>query len=74
MEKMTGLFVFDQQNDIVFTQLNNHIRKKLIEIAKKQELLPDDAVCFFFISPSYLHLISSSHKKNLLPCCVEKAG
>lgn len=42
---MSGLFVFDQQNDIVFTQLDSQIRKKLIEIAKKQELLPDDAVC-----------------------------
>lgn len=53
MEKMTGLFVFDQQNDIVFTQLNSPIRKKLIEIAKKQELIPDDAVCLIF----YISLI-----------------
>lgn len=44
MEKFDGLFVFDQHNDIVFTQLNSNIRKKLIEIAKKQELLPDDSV------------------------------
>lgn len=43
-EKMTGLFVFDQQNDIVFTQLDGHIKNKLFEIAKKQELLPDDTV------------------------------
>lgn len=51
MEKMSGLFVFDQQNDIVFTQLDGHIRKKLFEIAKKQELLPDDAVCApFFVN------------------------
>lgn len=46
MEKISGLFVFDQQNDIVFTQLDGQIRKKLFEIAKKQELLPDDAVRF----------------------------
>lgn len=49
---MNGLFVFDLQNDIIFTQLNDTIKKKLIELAKKQELLPSDAVnCFlsFFL-------------------------
>lgn len=43
---MDGLFVFDQQNDIVFTQLNDKINHKLYELAKKQELLPNDAVNF----------------------------
>lgn len=42
---MDGLFVFDQQNDIIFTQLNDEINRKLFELAKKQELLPNDAVC-----------------------------
>lgn len=41
---MDGLFVFDQQNDIVFKKLNDNINKKLFELAKKQELLLDDAV------------------------------
>lgn len=43
---MDGLFVFDQQNDIVFTQLNEKMTYKLYELAKKQELLPNDAVRF----------------------------
>lgn len=43
---MSGLFVFDQQNDIIFTQLNGDITSKLFEIAKRQELLPNDTVCF----------------------------
>lgn len=41
---MSGLFVFDQQNDIIFTQYNDNIRRKLYELSKKQELLPNDAV------------------------------
>ncbi|XP_055316402.1 uncharacterized protein LOC129576033 isoform X2 [Sitodiplosis mosellana] len=41
---MDGLFVFDQQNDIVFTQLDDKINHRLYELAKKQELLPNDAV------------------------------
>lgn len=41
---MDGLFVFDQQNDIIFTQLNDIINQKLVALAKKQELIPDDAV------------------------------
>lgn len=77
MVKMTGLFVFDQQNDIIFTQLNGHIRKKLYEIAKKQELLPDNAVCFLifhFISANFKF---SSNKNSLfllvcvVLCCVQ---
>lgn len=43
---MDGLLVFDQQNDVVFTQLNDKINHKLYELAKKQELLPNDAVKF----------------------------
>lgn len=47
---MDGLFVFDLQNDIIFTKLNDKIQKKLIELAKKQELLTNDAVnSFLFI-------------------------
>lgn len=41
---MDGLFIFDPQNDIIFTNLNEAINKKLFELAKKQELLPGDAV------------------------------
>lgn len=41
---MDGLFVFDLQNDIIFTKLGNKISKKLFDLAKKQELIPDDAV------------------------------
>lgn len=41
---MDGLFIFDPQNDIIFTQLNGKINEKLYELAKKQELLPADAV------------------------------
>lgn len=41
---MDGLFVFDQQNDIIFTQLNDKINHKLYELAKKQELIADDVV------------------------------
>lgn len=43
---MDGLFVFDQQNDIIFTQLNDKFKGKLCELAKKQELIPNDAVRF----------------------------
>lgn len=46
---MSGLFVFDQQNDIIFTQLNDQITSKLYEIAKRQELLPNDAVCILLL-------------------------
>lgn len=48
---MDGLFVFDLQNDIIFTKLNDKVQKKLIELAKKHELLPTDAVnsSFLFI-------------------------
>lgn len=47
---MDGLFVFDLQNDIIFTKLNDTIQKKLIELAKKHELLPTDVVnSFLFI-------------------------
>lgn len=49
---MTALFVFDQQNDIIFTQLNDQIKSKLIEIAKRQELLPNDTVNFI---ETFLH-------------------
>ncbi|XP_031640635.1 Hermansky-Pudlak syndrome 1 protein [Contarinia nasturtii] len=41
---MDGLFVFDQQNDIIFTQLNDEINRKLYELAKKQELIPNDVI------------------------------
>lgn len=44
-ENMNGLFVFDLQNDIVYTKLSEHITKKLYELAKKQELLSSDTVC-----------------------------
>lgn len=46
---MSGLFIFDQHNDIIFTQLNDVITSKLIGIAKKQELLPNDVVRFRLI-------------------------
>lgn len=41
---MDGLFVFDQQNDIIFTHTNDKFNGKLFELAKKQELIPSDAV------------------------------
>lgn len=45
---MDGLFVFDQQNDIVFTRLNGKINHCLHGLAKKQELLPNDTVRFIY--------------------------
>lgn len=42
---MDGMLVFDQQNDIVFTQLNENMKQKLFDMAKQQELVGDDAVC-----------------------------
>lgn len=43
---MDGMLVFDQQNDIVFTQLNVKMKQKLFDMAKQQELVGDDAVCW----------------------------
>lgn len=43
---MDGLLIFDQQNDIVFTKLNDAAKQKLFELAKEQELMGDDAVNF----------------------------
>lgn len=45
---MDGLLVFDEQNDIVFTKFNDAIEKKLIEIAKIQELMDSEAVCILY--------------------------
>lgn len=44
-ENMDGMLVFDQQNDIVFTQLNGKMKQKLFDMAKQQELVGEDAVC-----------------------------
>lgn len=41
---MDGLLIFDQQNDIVFTKLNDSVKQKLFELAKEQELMGEDAV------------------------------
>lgn len=41
---MDGLLIFDQQNDIVFTKLNHAAKRKIFDLAKQQELVPDDAV------------------------------
>lgn len=44
MDAMDGMLVFDQQNDIVFTQLNAKMKQKLFDMAKQQELVAEDAV------------------------------
>lgn len=41
---MDGMLVFDQQNDIVFTQLNEKMKQKLSDMAKQQELVEENAV------------------------------
>lgn len=41
---MDGLLIFDQQNDIVFTKLNDKMKEKLFEMAKQQDLVGNEAV------------------------------
>lgn len=54
---MDGMLIFDQQNDIVFTQLNAKMKQKLSDMAKQQELVGDDAVswidCTGFVNSLY---------------------
>lgn len=39
-----GTLVFDQQNDIVFTQWNDKMKQKLFSMARQQELVGENAV------------------------------
>lgn len=39
---MDGLFIFDQQNDVIFTKINNKMKMKLFQMCKNQELIGDN--------------------------------
>lgn len=63
---MDGLLVFDEQNDIVFTKFNDAIKRKLISIAKLQELMENDAVCL--ISTNLVPLNGHNNQIILISC------
>lgn len=42
--KMDGLLIFDQQNDVIYTKFNDQMKTKLYELALEQELIEVDAV------------------------------
>lgn len=52
---MDGLLIFDQQNDVIYTNFNDQMRTKLYELALEQELIEADAVCIFFTLLSFTH-------------------
>lgn len=58
-ENMDGMLVFDQQNDIVFMQLNTKMKQKLFDMAKQQELVGDDAVSCIDYARCILHFLKS---------------
>lgn len=41
---MDGLFVFDQQNDLIYSNLNKEMKKKIYDLATQQELIVKSAV------------------------------
>lgn len=41
---MDGLLIFDQQNDVIYTKFNDHMKTKLYELAFEQELVEQNAV------------------------------
>lgn len=41
---MDGIFIFDQQNDVIFTKVNDGMKKKLLQMCKQQELISADIV------------------------------
>lgn len=43
-EEMDGIFIFDQQNDVIFTKVNDGMKKKLLQMCKQQELISADIV------------------------------
>lgn len=47
-DKMDGIFIFDQQNDVIFIKANDKMKKKLHQMCKQQELISSDAVSDFF--------------------------
>lgn len=43
-DKMDGLFIFDQQNDVIFTKINDKMKMKLLQMCKNQELIGDNVI------------------------------
>lgn len=41
---MEGLVIFDQQSDVIFSQLNDAMRRKIRDMARQQELIKADSV------------------------------
>lgn len=41
---MDGLFVFDQQNDLIYSKLNKEMKEKIYDLATQQELVDKSAV------------------------------
>lgn len=38
---MDGLFIFDLQNDVIFTKSNDKMESKLVQMCKEQELMDE---------------------------------
>lgn len=60
---MEGLLIFDQQGDVIFSRLNDGMRRKIHDMAVQQELIAIDSVCLFSIDfnilSNNLHFIFS---------------
>lgn len=46
---MEGLLIFDQQGDVIFSKLNVAMRHKIRDMARRQELIAADSVCYLHI-------------------------
>lgn len=62
---MEGFFIFDMANDLVFKLSNEEMNEKLLEISKKNGLLPNDEASHEKLSPDILMQIFNPLLANL---------